>query len=112
MSIKLPPVVDAFLQAKNDHDSTAFVACFADQAVVWDEGREMRGTAAIKQWIENSNAKYHITVTAEKLAECDNETVLTAQVSGNFDGSPVLLDYHFTISEGKISQLSIRLTGE
>jgi hypothetical protein len=44
--------------------------------------------------------------------ERDNETVLTAQVSGNFEGSPALLDFHFTVSGGKINQLSIRPTGE
>jgi hypothetical protein len=112
MTIKLPSVIDAFLQAKNAYDSTAFVACFSDQAVVHDEGKEMHGTAAIKKWIEDSNAKYQDIVIAMDLVERDNETVLTAQVSGNFEGSPVLLDFHFTVSEGKISQLSIRPTGE
>lgn len=112
MSIKLPPVIDAFLQAKNSCDSTAFAACFADHAVVQDEGKELRGTVAIKNWIEASNAKYQDTVTAQGLDERGGETVLTAQVSGNFEGSPVLLDFHFTVSEDKISRLSIRTTGE
>jgi hypothetical protein len=38
----------------------------------------------------------------------DNEVVLTAQVSGNFEGSPIPLDYHFIINDGKINMLSIR----
>lgn len=110
MAIKLPPIIDAFLKAKNDYDSFAFVECFADDAIVQDEGREMRGKAIVKKWIEDSNAKYQDTVTAQGLVERDNETVLTAQVSGYFEGSPVLLDFHFIINEGKIIRLSIQLT--
>lgn len=110
MSIKLSPVIDAFLKAKNDYDSTAFVACFSKDAIVQDEGREFSGKAAIQKWIEDSNAKYQDTVTAKRIAEHDSETVLTAQVSGNFEGSPVLLDFHFVISEDKINRLSIHLT--
>jgi ketosteroid isomerase-like protein len=112
MNIKIPAIIAEFLKAKNSYDSTAFVACFTDDAVVQDEGREMHGTAAIKKWIENSHAKYQDTVTAKGLVVCNNETVLTAQVSGNFTGSPVLLDFHFTIKDGKIIMLSINLTGD
>lgn len=39
MSIKLPPIIEAFLKAKNDSDSMAFVSCFAEDAIVQDEGR-------------------------------------------------------------------------
>jgi hypothetical protein len=112
MTTKLPSVIDAFVQAKNDFDSNAFAACFADHAVVQDEGQEMLGTAAIKKWIEASNAKYQDTLVATGLVERNDETVLTAQVSGSFEGSPVSLDFHFTIDNGKISKLSIGLTGE
>lgn len=108
MAIKLPPVIEVFLKAKNDCDSTAFVSCFTEDAVVQDEGREISGKTAIKKWIEASMAKYRVTVAAKRLIGHDNETVLTAQVSGDFEGSPVLLDYHFVISENKISQLYIQ----
>ena len=110
MSIKLSPVIEAFLKAKNDYDSTAFVACFSEDAVVQDEGQEISGKTAIKKWMETSTAKYRLTIAAKRLIERDNETVLTAQVSGDFEGSPVLLDYHFVIDETKISRLRIQLT--
>ena len=110
MDIKLPTIIAEFLKAKNGYDSTAFVACFTYDAVVYDEGGEMHGTTAIKKWIEASNEKYQDTITAEKIVEHDNETVLTGLVSGNFDGSPVLLDFHLTIRDGKISLLRIELT--
>jgi ketosteroid isomerase-like protein len=112
MSIKLQPMIDAFLKAKNDYDSPAFIACFMENAVVQDEGREIHGAESIKKWIEDSNAKYQDTVTAQELVERGDEMILTAQVSGNFEGSPVLLEFHFTVRDSKISRLSIRPTGE
>jgi hypothetical protein len=32
MSIKLPPHIAAFVQAKTDHNSEAVIACYADNA--------------------------------------------------------------------------------
>ena len=112
MTDKLPPLIAAFVEAKNAYDSNAFAACFAADAVVHDEGREMVGPAAIKEWIETSNAKYQDTLTVLSVAEFNNETVLTAQVAGDFEGSPVSLDFHFVIQDGKISRLAIGFTGD
>lgn len=112
MNIKLPPLLDKFIQAKNTFDSVAFVACFAEQAVVLDEGKEIRGMTAIQNWIEASSKKYQDTLTVTKLDERNHETVLTALVAGNFEGSPVLLDFYFDINEGKIDRLRILLAGE
>jgi len=112
MMIKLPSIIEAFVHGKNNHDSEAVVACFTNDAVVHDEGQEFRGTAAIKKWLDASIAKYKFTLTAKKLVDFDKETVLTAEVSGDFEGSPVPLDFHFTIREGKIDRLSILLAGK
>lgn len=112
MSIKLPQLIATFVQAKNDHNSDAVIACFAGDAIVHDEGQEICGTAAIKKWIDASIEKYQDTLEAINLVEQDNETVLTALVAGTFDGSPIPLDFHFTINDGKITMLSIRLTGD
>ncbi|QJW47709.1 nuclear transport factor 2 family protein [bacterium BFN5] len=112
MTIKLPLLLDRFIQTKNAYDSKAFVACFAEQAVVLDEGKEIRGTAAIQSWFETSNEKYQDTLTVTKLVEHNHETVLTALVAGNFEGSPVSLDFYFSIKEDKIDRLRILLAGE
>lgn len=112
MYLQLPPVIEVFIKAKNNHDSETFSACFAENAIVRDEGRTIVGHTAIKKWMEDSTAKYNVALVAERFSENANEAVLTAQVSGNFEGSPVLLDYHFIIQAAKISQLDIRLTEE
>ena len=54
--MKLPPLVKDFVKAKNSRDSSAVVACFAEDAVVQDEGREMRGLSAIKEWSDKIRA--------------------------------------------------------
>ena len=111
-TVKLPALIAAFVQAKNEHDSAALAACFAEDAVVHDEGEEHRGTAAIKHWNEASNQKYQDTLKATALVERGGATILTALVAGNFEGSPVPLDFYFTIDGGKITGLHIELTGE
>ncbi|WP_378955797.1 nuclear transport factor 2 family protein [Pelosinus sp. sgz500959] len=112
MFIELPKLISDFVQAKNNHDSDAVTAYFADNAVVYDEGEEICGPIAIKKWLDIVNEKYKVTLEAIQFVRKDNEMVLTVQVSGNFEGSPIPLDYHLTISDDKISTLSIRLAGE
>ena len=58
MNIELPPTIAAFFQAFNAHDTDTFTALFTGNAFVADEGREYRGTAAIKGWIQKANASY------------------------------------------------------
>ena len=112
MMIKLPSIIEAFIQGKNNHDSEAVVACFTNYAVVHDEGKEFRGTAAIRKWLDASIAKYKVTLTVKNIVDIEEETILTAEVSGEFEGSPIPLDFHFTIKEGKIDRLLILLAGE
>lgn len=106
MSIKLPPRIDAFMQAKSSGDSQAFVACFAEAAVVYTEEQEFRGREAIRQWFENS-AKYKNQYLVMGFSAKRQEAILSAQVSGDFAGSPVLLDYFFTTQAGLITSLRI-----
>ena len=50
MSLVLPKPVAAYFAAENRDDTEALVQCFAEHAVVRDEGRTIEGLAAIKQW--------------------------------------------------------------
>lgn len=106
MSIKLPPRMEAFMQAKASGDSQTFAACFADEAVVYSEGQEFRGRDAIRQWFEDS-AKYKNQYLVMGFSAKRQEAILSAQVSGDFAGSPVLLDYFFTTQSGLITSLRI-----
>ena len=105
--LKLPEIIDAFVKAKNDRDTNAVVACFADNAVVHDEGKKMTGLPAITKWSDEGFQKYQYTIDPTGVAKGDEETILTAKLTGNFPGSPVLLDFRFTIKNNKIGALTI-----
>ena len=105
--MKTPPIIAAFVKAKNHRDTNAVVACFADDAVVHDEGKKMTGLTAITKWSDKGFKKYKYTIDPTGIAKGDKDTVLAATLTGNFPGSPVSLDFHFTIKDKKIASLTI-----
>jgi hypothetical protein len=109
MSTTLPPIIAAFIQAQNDHDSSALVACFTDDAVIYDDGHEIHGIAAIKQWSDRNNREYNHTVDVTNVAQQNNEIIVIATVTGTFEGSPLQFHYHFTVIGNKIAGLSVRI---
>lgn len=88
----------------NTHDSDALVSCFTDDAIVFDEDKEVKGTKAIKQWAENVFEKYKLKVKITDSTGTKNETIITTMVSGTFPGSPLQIKYHLTIRNGKIAK--------
>ena len=107
MSLVLPKPVAAYFAAENRDDTEALVQCFAEHAVVRDEGRTIEGLAAIKQWHVETKKKYHHTVQPIDAVERDGKTVVIGKVSGNFPNSPVTLDYIFGLEGEKIASLEI-----
>lgn len=112
MSIKLPSIIADFVRAKNEFQVEAILACLTEDAIVEDEGQKLRGAAAIKDWLERIHAQYDDRLEVIGVWSEGSRYIVTAQVSGNFDGSPVPLDFDFVISAGKISALCITLHGE
>jgi uncharacterized protein (TIGR02246 family) len=108
MSIEVPAAIAAYLAGSNAHDAAACAACFTDDAVVRDEGRERQGNAAIREWMEEVSKKYRPTVDVIDVGETDDQTIVTGRVAGNFPGSPVELRYAFTLAGEKIARLEIR----
>lgn len=106
MKTELPPAIAAFFQAHNTGQTEDFQELFTDDALVSDEAHEYRG-AAIKEWIEGAIAKYKPIADVTDITEVDTQTIATAQVSGNFPGSPTQLRYNFTLKNGRIAALVI-----
>jgi ketosteroid isomerase-like protein len=104
---KLPHVIELYIEGKNAYDVEATLACFSEDAVVHDEGKDHRGKPKIKSWIEETIRKYQDQLRPLRAIEQDGELVLTAEISGTFDGSPIELDLHFTVESNKIAALSI-----
>src|SRR5436309_4635626 len=105
----LPDILQRYFQAQNAHDIEAMVACFAPDAAVRDEGRDIVGTQAIRAWKMETSDKYRITAEPlESRAEADT-TIVVVKVSGTFPGSPANLTYRFGMSaDGLISALEVR----
>ena len=105
--MKLTPLIQRYIDASNAHDVKSIVECFADDAVVRDENATHRGKIDIGHWITTTIEKYKFQFTPLSSQEPGNETVVRVEVSGTFPGSPISLDYHFTIANNKIISLTI-----
>jgi hypothetical protein len=99
--------VAAYVEGANAQDVDAVVACFAEDAVVSDEGRDRQGLAAIREWATEVIGKYQPLVEVIDLEEASGRTIFTGRVSGNFPGSPVDLRYVFAVRGDKIVRLEI-----
>jgi hypothetical protein len=106
-TLTLPPILTELVSSHNAHDSAAFTACFADDAVVRDEGKLHYGKPAIQSWFEDVSRRYRATFEVTDLTFVDGEPVLTGNVSGAFEGSPLQLRYYTALDDGKIIALKI-----
>lgn len=105
--MNLPDLITAFVKAQNSHDSAAFAASFTADAIVFDEGKNHQGRNEIKAWTEEANEKYHTAMEPIEYSGSGEMGVLSARISGTFDGSPILLNYQFEYAEGLIRSLKI-----
>lgn len=112
MKLNLPEAIETYFQASNSYDSKLLVKCFTEDATLYDEGLAYHGPAAIESHLVEAHNNLLIKTKVTNVTEKDGEAVVTATISGNFDGSPVALDYHFTMKNEKITTLKILLAGE
>ena len=107
MSIQLPPPSALYVQLENAGDTATLSACFAPNAIVRDEDHTYEGLAAITTWKAEAKQKYHHTITPLAVVHQQGKTVLQAQLTGTFPGSPVTLHVDFVLEAGKILSLEI-----
>jgi hypothetical protein len=108
MDITLPAPIDVYFASENAHDPSVIDRCFAADPIVRDEGRTIKGIAAIKAWRAETGEKYHHSIEPLAFVTRDGGVVVTAKVSGDFPGSPVTLGHIFELEDGKIVSLEIR----
>jgi ketosteroid isomerase-like protein len=107
MSVDLPTPIAIYVDAENRSDAGLLADCFAEDAVVRDEGRTIEGLAAIKQWKAETRKKYQHTIEPLASAQKDGKTIVTNRLTGNFPGSPIELEFVFTLDGDKIASLEI-----
>ena len=108
MSVVLPTPIAIYVAAENRGDTETLEQCFAEDAVVRDEGQTIEGLAAIKQWKAETKKKYQHRVEPLAVAQKDGKTIVTNRLTGNFPGSPIDLEFVFTLDGNKIASLEIR----
>lgn len=106
--MKLPQFLVNYFEAVNAGDGTAAALLFAENAVVHDEDTKHHGHAAIAAWVEETAGKYQFQVTPLDVRQSGEHVLASCQVKGGFPGSPVTLDFDFTLSGSRITSLSIQ----
>jgi len=108
MSLNLPKPVATYVAAVKARDVNMLALCFADDALVHDEGRGYRGLDAIKSWKQETETKYRYVMEPLDASVSGNIVKLHARLTGEFPGSPVEIDYVFTLANDKITSLEIQ----
>jgi ketosteroid isomerase-like protein len=107
MSLKLPEPLTEYFAAANTDDADRVAACFAEDAVVRDEGRDIHGHRAVRAWAQETRRKYRYHAEVVAVEEASDRTVVTAHLTGDFPGNPVDLRYRFKLAGPKIMALEI-----
>lgn len=103
---EVPAAVSAFL-ATPFTEAEAVARCFADDAVVHDEGTDHVGVGAIRAWAGAVGAAVEFTRAVREVRRVGAATVVGIEVAGPFAGSPVRLHHHFTVDGDRIAALTI-----
>jgi ketosteroid isomerase-like protein len=107
MTVKLPEPLTEYFAAANTDDADRVAACFAEDAVVRDEGRDIHGHRAVRAWAQETRRKYRYHAEVVAVEEGADRTVVTAHLTGDFPGNPVDLRYRFKLTGPKIMALEI-----
>ena len=98
-------LVDRYFARAAAPDLDAYLTQFTDDAVAEDEGRLHEGIPAIRAW-RTGVPPVSYTVTSVEPTEEGHRA--TAEIAGDFPGSPVSLTFGFAFRGGKIRRLTIR----
>jgi len=105
--MNLPKAVTDLIKAQNDFDSAAYANCFSETGTMFDEGKTHTGRIEIQHMIEEANKKYRSVMKPLEYTENGTSSVLSAECSGTFPGSPIVLKFHFDIADGQIQHLKV-----
>lgn len=105
--MNLPKVLTDLIKAQNEFDAVTYTNLFSETAVVFDEGKTHKGRLEIERWIDHSNKNYQAVMKPLEYTENGATSVLSAECSGTFPGSPITLKFHFDIVDGQIQHLKV-----
>jgi ketosteroid isomerase-like protein len=106
MTDDLDPIITAMFEATNHGDSDAFLACFAEDAVLDDWGRTFTGHAAIARWDANENIGVQSHIKPTGVTREGDAVHVGVEVSGNgYNGGG---SFVFHTDGQRITRLEIR----
>lgn len=105
--LNMPSPIAGYFSAVNSEDAARIGSCFADDAIVRDEKRTIRGPNAVRAWAWETRLKYRYRAEAVASEQIADATVVTAHITGDFPGSPIDLRYRFKLAGSKIAELEI-----
>lgn len=104
----LPPSVALYLQQDGAGDESVVGQVFTADAEVHDEGRTLRGHDAIRAWRREVRARYRYRIEPLDWSSDEAQRLqVKVRVTGDFPGSPVVLDYRIVLSDGRVAELRI-----
>jgi hypothetical protein len=105
-----PALIDTYFALAGGPDIEAYVALFASDTVVHDDGTTRRGLDEVRDWREEvPSVAYRVeSVTPAPGADAGpGAWTARTEISGDFPGSPVTLDFAFELESGLIRRLTI-----
>jgi NAD(P)-dependent dehydrogenase (short-subunit alcohol dehydrogenase family) len=113
MPIQLPELAAGYVRTTNGNDPTGFIALFAEDAVIDDAGRIIRGCEAIRTWAASDIFAANVTLDVFDVSGDNSDATITAKVDGTFDRTglpdPLIMTLHIAAFDGKITKLTCRL---
>jgi hypothetical protein len=107
----LPGPIASYLMAVNTGATEDFSASFADDAVVVDVNRELRGLDAITAWAAADIFGADVQFDVLDVTERQGRTIVSVKIDGTFDRTglpdPLVMNHEFKVAEGKIAELRI-----
>jgi NAD(P)-dependent dehydrogenase (short-subunit alcohol dehydrogenase family) len=107
MNWPLPDSVRLYLAASTREHADGVAQCFTPDGTVHDESRTHVGSGAIAAWAKEAYDRYRFMLEIRNVVGSGDEIAVTAQVSGTFPGSPIVLRYAFRLAGEKIRRLDI-----
>jgi hypothetical protein len=108
---QLTGVVAEHIRAVNNFDTDAIVATFADDAFVNDNRREIRGTDAIRRWVNKELVGDSVTIEPVEVLDHHGDTIVRGRYDGTYDKSnlpgELVMTNYFSVRDGKIVSLAV-----
>lgn len=106
MNADFPDLIARYFEHAVAPDREQWFALFADDVMIEDDGRTHRGIDEVRQWRSEVPS---VTYSINDVATQDGYQVATADIAGDFPGSPIPLRFHFIeVEGGLIKHLAIR----